>query len=92
MESEDPIPYTNPVTEDTAYPDEPPVPPEERKYVDADAEITEPEEHSLDPYDILRDDPFALISPELIDQWDAKQNQLQPPHPQPQPHQPPDPP
>ena len=46
--------------------------------MDADAEITEPEEHSLDPYDILRDDPFALIPPGIVDRWDAKQNQ--PPH------------
>ena len=35
--------------------------PEEKTYVDADEEVTEPEEHSLDPYDLLRDDPFALV-------------------------------
>ena len=58
--------------------------------MDADAEITEPE-HSLDLYDILRDDPFALIPPEIVDQWDAKQKQIPPPHPQPQPPQLPDP-
>ena len=32
-----------------------------RTYVDADEEVTEPEEHSLDPYDILRDYPFVLV-------------------------------
>ena len=36
-------------------------PPEERAYMDADAEVPEPEEYSLDPYDIMRDDPFARI-------------------------------
>ena len=41
--------------------DDSPAQPEDRTYVDADAEVTEPEEHSMDPYDILRDDPFALI-------------------------------
>ena len=46
-------------------------------YVDADAEVTEPEEHSLDTYDILRDDPFALIPPEMVKHWDAKKK---PPH------------
>ena len=56
VESEAPIPHPHPVSEDTAYPEESTVPPKERTYVDADAEITEPEEHSLDPYDILRDD------------------------------------
>ena len=65
--SEDPIPHHHHVTEDTAYLDESPVLTEERTYVDADAEITEPEERSLDPYDILRDDTFALIHPEIVD-------------------------
>ena len=91
-ESEAPISHPHPVTKDAAYPAESPALHEERTYVDADAEITEPEEHSQDPYDIIRDDPFALIPPELVDQWDAKQNQLQPPQPQLQPPEPPDPP
>ena len=46
--------------------------------MDADAEVTEPEEHSLDPYDIMRDDPFALIPQEVVERWDAKRL---PPHP-----------
>ena len=64
--------------------------------MDADAEITEPEEHSLDPYDILRDDPAALIPPEIVNRWDDKGNpqpqplQHTPPHPQPLPPLPPD--
>ena len=58
---------------------------EERTYVDADAEVTGPEEHSLDPYDITRDDPFALIPPEMVKHWDSKKKP--PPYPQPQPPQ-----
>ena len=52
--------------------------------MDADEEVTEPEEHSLDTYDLLRDDPFALIPPEVVEHWDAKRKL----HPHPQPHQP----
>ena len=40
--------------------------PEERIYVDADAEVPEPEEYTLDPYDIMRDDPFARIPQEVV--------------------------
>ena len=50
--------------------------------MDADEEVTEPEEHSMDPYDLLRDDPFALVPPEVIEQWDAKTKHR--PHQQPQ--------
>ena len=48
--------------------------------MDADAEVTEPEEHTMTPYDILRDDPFVLI----VERWDEKRL-LQQPQPQPQP-------
>ena len=74
VESGDLSSHPHHVNKDTAYPDESLIPTKERTYVDADAEITEPEEHSLDPYDILRDDSFALIPPDLVDQWDAKRN------------------
>ena len=57
--------------------------------MDADEEVTEPGEHSLDLYDLLRDDPFALVPPEVIKQWDAKQKQHPPLHPQPHLLQPP---
>ena len=40
--------------------------------MDADAEVTEPEEHSMDPYDILRDDQFALIPPDIVERLDKK--------------------
>ena len=58
--------------------------------MDADAEVTEPEEHSLDPYDIIRDDPFAMIPQEVVERWDEKRLPPQP-HPHLNPHlQPPD--
>ena len=60
-ESEDLISQPHSVTDDIEYSDDPIAHPEESTYVDADAEVTEPEERSLDPYDILRDDPFAVI-------------------------------
>ena len=59
--------------------------------MDADAEVTEPEEHTMDPYDILRDDTFALIPQEIVERWDEKRLPTQPhphPKPQPQPHPP----
>ena len=42
----------------------------------------------MDPYDILRDDPFAMVPPEVVERWDGKRL---PPHPQPQPPDPPAP-
>ena len=55
-------PHPQSATEETEpHDDSPTDPPEERTYVNADAEAPEPEEYSLDPYDIMRDDPFARI-------------------------------
>ena len=63
--------YSSSVPNETEVPDDlPPDPPEERTYVDADAEAPEPEEYSLDPYDIMRDDPFARIPQEVVKRWD----------------------
>ena len=61
MENEDTTLHPPSGTEDTEYYDDPPAHPEDRTYVDADAEVTEPEENFIDPYRILRDDQFALI-------------------------------
>ena len=51
--------------------------------MDANEEVMESDEHSLDPYDLLRD-PFALIPPEVVEHWDAKKK----PHSHPQTQQP----
>ena len=66
MENEDTTPHPPLVTEDTENIDDPPAQNEDRTYVDADAEVTEPDEHSIDHYDILRDDPIALIPLEMV--------------------------
>ena len=69
-------------TKETEAPDDLPTdPPEERTYVDADAEAPEPEGYTLDPYDIMRDDPFARIPQEVVERWDGQRPppQLQPP-------------
>ena len=66
VETEDLTSQPQPVTRDTECSYDPIAHPEERTYVDADAEVAEPEEHSLDPYDILRDDPFARIPQEVV--------------------------
>ena len=81
VDTEDNNPHSIPLTEDI---EDPSARPEDRTYVDADAEVTEPEERSMGPYDILRDDPFALIPQEIVERWDEKRLPQQP-HPQPQP-------
>ena len=84
-------PHPQSATEETEPHDNFPTdPPEERIYVDADAEVPEPEEYTLDPYDIMRDDPFARIPQEVVERWDEKRlHQQSHPHPNPQ-LQPPD--
>ena len=51
MENEDTTPQPPSATVDID--DTNPAHPAAMTYVDADAEVTEPEEHSMDPYDIL---------------------------------------
>ena len=49
--------------------------------MDADADLTEFDENSQNPYAILRDDPFALLPPKTSKRWDEKRL-TPPPHPQ----------
>ena len=77
VETEDKTPHPTSPTEEV---DDSPAQTEDRTYVDADADVTEPEEHSLDPYDILRDDPFALIPPEIVERRDEKRLPPPPTH------------
>ena len=59
-EDDDTVSHSPSATKETDPRDDFPTdPPEERTYVDADAEVTEPEGYTLDTYDIMRDDPFA---------------------------------
>ena len=55
--------------------------PDDKTYVDADADLKEFEENSPDPYDILRDDPIAIIPQETATRWDEKRLHS-PQHPQ----------
>ena len=61
-----PIPVLND-TDDTN-----PGMPEGKEYVDADADLTDLDENTADPYAILRDDPFALIQPAAVRRWEYK--------------------
>ena len=67
MDDDDSIPHPISVTEDT---DDTPEQPENKTYVDADADLTEFEENYPDPHAILRDDQFALIQPEAVRRWE----------------------